>query len=634
MLEDKLNLTYYSGQDLYSDGDVEEELLATVSEGRDNIEKTLIEGNSWPHLYHLSDIRKNILDWYDFDPKGSLLEIGSGCGALSGLFCSKVDHVVAIELSKRRSMINVTRNSEYDNLTIMLGNFEDIKLEEKFDYVTLIGVFEYSIYYINSKNPFMDMLERAKNFLKPGGKLIIAIENKYGLKYFAGATEDHTGRFADGLENYVSTDRIRTFSHKTLEKMLREAGFGVNNFYYPMPDYKLPDTIYSEGHMPGRGSIRSACTSYDRDRYELIDERLAFDAICEDEMFGDFANSFLVVSGMEELEAKTTTEYAKYTRLRAPQYQIVTKIVRDEQGQKVVYKEALREEAKGHINRLAENREKLLKAGSDVTPVELIECNDGKAVFPFVKGESLEDIISNNLTGREDIMTAIFEACCVLYENNGKALRLTDFEMTEEFANVFGSDYSEEELQLLNSKKCMKISNIDSTFANIVKDDNGVFICLDYEWIADCPIPEDYLKYRTVYYYFCDNRPYVEKYISEKEYMTELGFSEEDLELYGHMDDNFQQYVHGKDRKYIYTKNYGKNVINLGKDMQNGESWFQSIMEDVNRLNTEIGEHRRDLVSCRVDMRRKSELGEKIVRNLKNPLNMPKKIARKLMGRK
>ena len=85
-------------------------------------------------------------------------------------------------------MINVTRNEEHDNLTVMLGNFEDIRLDEKFDYVTLIGVFEYSICYINSDNPFMDMLERAKSFLKPGGKLLIAIENKYGLKYFAGAT--------------------------------------------------------------------------------------------------------------------------------------------------------------------------------------------------------------------------------------------------------------------------------------------------------------------------------------------------------------------------------------------------------------------------------------------------------------
>lgn len=262
-MEDKLDLTYYSGQDLYSDGDVEESILQAVQPGGD-IEKCLMEGDSWPHLYHLSNIRENLLDWYDFNPQGTLLEIGSGCGALTGLFCRKVSRVVAIELSKRRSMINAARNRQYDNLKIMLGNFEDIKIAEKFDYVTLIGVLEYSIGYINSGDPFRDMLARARGFLKPGGKLIVAIENKYGLKYFAGASEDHTGRCFDGLENYASVDRVRTFSHKTLEQMLEGAGFVQNEFYYPMPDYKLPSEIYSDRYLPGFGSIRNACVSYDR----------------------------------------------------------------------------------------------------------------------------------------------------------------------------------------------------------------------------------------------------------------------------------------------------------------------------------------------------------------------------------
>lgn len=323
MLEDKLDLTFYAGQDLYSDGDVEEELLQAVQKP-DTIEETLLTGNSWPHLYHLSNIRENILDWYNFNPEGTLLEIGSGCGAVTGLFCKKVRHVTAIELSKRRSMVNVTRNAQYDNLTIMLGNFEDIQIKEKFDYVTLIGVFEYSICYINSENPFMDMLKRAKSFLKPGGKLIIAIENKYGLKYFAGATEDHSGRNFDGLENYVAVDRVRTFSKGTLEKMLQEAGFGKNQWYYPMPDYKLPREIYSDSRLPVHGSIRGTCTAYDRDRYELMDENLCYDSVCEDGLFPQFANSFLIISeeGEHTTEEQETVSYAKYSRERVPEFRI------------------------------------------------------------------------------------------------------------------------------------------------------------------------------------------------------------------------------------------------------------------------------------------------------------------------
>ena len=68
------------------------------------------------------------------------LEIGAGCGAVTGLLCRKCDRVVAVDLSKKRSTINATRNRDCDNLEIMVGNFEDIQIEEKFDYVTLIGV--------------------------------------------------------------------------------------------------------------------------------------------------------------------------------------------------------------------------------------------------------------------------------------------------------------------------------------------------------------------------------------------------------------------------------------------------------------------------------------------------------------
>lgn len=616
MIEDKLNLTYYSGQDLYSDGDVEEELLAAVKD-MDTVEQGLIEGNSWPHLYHLSKIRENILEWYDFDPKGSLLEIGSGCGALSGLFCEKVDHVVAIELSKRRSMINATRNEKHDNLTIMLGNFEDIRIEEKFDYVTLIGVFEYSICYINSENPFMDMLRRAKSFLKPGGKLIIAIENKYGLKYFAGASEDHTGRCFDGLENYVNVDRVRTFSRKTLEKMLVEAGFAANDFYYPMPDYKLPDEIYSDRHLPSFGSIRNACVSYDRDRYELIDERLFYDSACEDGSFQDFANSFLVISTAEGGLDKNTVEYAKYNRLRAPQFQIATKIVTGADGVKRVEKKALRKEAEAHIYHLEENRRKLSesfsKINGNITCVDILKCEDGKAVFPYVEGTSLLNKVNAGLSNKEKFLAAVRESMDKIYGTTANI----DFYMTEEFEKVFGNkDLSQE---LLSGMKSFAVSNIDSTFGNFVERQDKTLVCLDYEWVFDFPIPVEYLQYRTVYYYFSENRAYIEKYFSEQEFLKEFGLDAGKLELFRRMDDGFQQYVHGENRKYIYTRNYEKTVTNLGKNLQNGESWFLSIMKDVNRLNHELGSHRRDLVECRVRMHRKSEFLDKCKRAIQNP---------------
>jgi len=296
-MEERLNLKFYKGQDIYSDGDVEDEILQALNETGDT-QQILMEHNEWPFLYHLSPIRENILEWYDFNPEGTALEIGSGCGAISGLLCKKLKRVVGIDLSKKRSTINVVKNKEYSNLEIMVGNFEDIVLDEKFDYVTLIGVLEYSIYYINDEHPFETMLERAKSYLKPGGKLIIAIENKYGLKYWSGAVEDHTGVMFDSIENYRNVEKVRTFSRKRIQQMLEDAGFASNDFYYPMPDYKLPMEVYSDDWLPRPGDLQNLGISYDCERYYLFDEKMAYDGICEDELFAEYANSFLIVSGL------------------------------------------------------------------------------------------------------------------------------------------------------------------------------------------------------------------------------------------------------------------------------------------------------------------------------------------------
>ncbi len=294
-----LNLKFYKGEDLYSDGDIEDRLLALCESGRP-MQEILMENDDWAILYHLSDIRENVLEWYDFDPEANLLEIGAGCGAITGLFCRKVKRVVCNDLSKRRSLINATRNAGYGNLEIYVGNFEDLTLTEKFDYVTLIGVYEYSGYYISTGEPYSTMLSRIRQFLKPGGQLILAIENKFGLKYWAGAAEDHTGGFFDGIQDYAGKPGIRTFSRPEITGLLEKAGFTDLTFYYPMPDYKLPTAVYSDEFLPQKGMLNDLRESYDRDRYVLFDQEAAYEALIRDGQFPYFANSFLIFATLPE----------------------------------------------------------------------------------------------------------------------------------------------------------------------------------------------------------------------------------------------------------------------------------------------------------------------------------------------
>ncbi|MGE7020685.1 class I SAM-dependent methyltransferase [Solibacillus cecembensis] len=290
----KLDLEYYSGADLYSDGDIEDELLKIVTENVE-FDKVIESDNRWPILYHLSKHRGNIIEWYPFNRESSVLEIGAGCGAITGTLAEKVGKVTCVELSKKRSLINANRNKKFNNIEIIVGDFKKIKFEHKFDYITLIGVLEYAPAFSNSNQPFHELLTYVKSLLNENGKLFIAIENRFGLKYWSGAREDHTGQFFESIEGYFENERVRTFSKNELTTILNEVGFKKIDNYYPIPDYKLPFQIFSDKRLPKVGELRNLIHNFDQHRIELFDEDRVSDSVVSNNEFRFFANSFLFV---------------------------------------------------------------------------------------------------------------------------------------------------------------------------------------------------------------------------------------------------------------------------------------------------------------------------------------------------
>ncbi|EGT4646812.1 class I SAM-dependent methyltransferase, partial [Clostridioides difficile] len=279
-----------------SDGVVEDELLDIVK-NYSEYEDIIKERKEWPIIYHLSKIRENIIEWIPINKTDNVLEVGSGCGAITGILSKKAKQVDCIELSQKRSYINAYRNKSKSNINIFVGNFEDIEknMTEKYDYITLIGVFEYAESYINSKKPYIEFLRIVKKHLKKNGKIIIAIENRLGLKYWAGCKEDHLGTYFEGLEGYREDKGIKTFSKNELEDIFKLVGFYKYNFYYPYPDYKLPITIYSDEYLPKLGELNNNFRNFDLDRVVTFNETEVFDSIIKNNLFPIFSNSYLII---------------------------------------------------------------------------------------------------------------------------------------------------------------------------------------------------------------------------------------------------------------------------------------------------------------------------------------------------
>ena len=164
-----LNMKHYPGEDLYCDGDIEDTLLEITRDyAAVEYQHIIEERKNWPILYHLSPLRENIVEWLPITGDMKVLEVGSGCGAITGALAGKAREVTCIDLSKKRSMINAYRHMDAENVTIHVGNFQDVEpdLPCDYDYICLIGVFEYGKSYIHTKTPYEDFLKIMQKHVK------------------------------------------------------------------------------------------------------------------------------------------------------------------------------------------------------------------------------------------------------------------------------------------------------------------------------------------------------------------------------------------------------------------------------------------------------------------------------------
>ncbi len=550
--------THYPGEDLYCDGAVEDEILEIVkSRGEDAYPEAIEERKSWPVLYHLSRLRENIVSWVPVKKTDRVLEVGSGCGAITGALARKAESVTCVDLSKKRSLINACRHAAYENVTIKLGNFQEIEplLACDYDYIFLIGVFEYAQGYIGGDTPYETFLELMKKHLAPGGRLVIAIENRLGLKYWAGCKEDHLGTYFDGLESYPGGGGVRTFTRAALEEICRAGGITDYSFYYPYPDYKFMTCLYSDMRLPKVGELSDNMRNFDRDRLLLFDEKLVFDSLIREGLFPWFSNSYVLVIG-----EKLPVVYARFSNDRAPEYAIRTEIRKTGAASGggeafEVRKIPLMQEARAHVKRLSDNAGRLETAfaGSGLA-INRCHMDGDEAVFEFLPGRTLEELLDESLE-REDRkgFRALFDRYCRLVEYP-KQTPLYDHDLIFPNIIVNGQDWS----------------------------------LIDYEWVFEREAPAREIIARALYCYALGSER--RKKVS-LELMEELGYREVRFQETAARELEFQKYTTGKRKSMIeiweaihcpvvpveelsraYLQAQERNRIQVYEDMGNGFS--------------------------------------------------------------
>ncbi len=447
-----------------------------------------------------SRVRENIVDWLPTDGTEQVLEITAGT-------CELTD-----ALARKTAKVTVST----------IEGLQEQK--DRYDLITLVGQPE-----------ALAHLDRIRDHLAPGGRILLTVDNRLGLRYFAGEPEEKTGIYFEGLEGYPETGEAFSFSKQELEALLREAGFDSLIFYYPYPDYRTPERIYSDRYLPKKGELNRNDQPADEERIRLFNEEFVFDSLTEFGQFPQFSNSFLVIAS----EGKRTEPvlYEKFSNERALRFGIRTEIG-ENAGERYIRKVPGNPEADAHISGIYTSylllSEDLKDSGIRVNPCEKA---DGEVRLAYREGPTLEERLDEKLSeGNIDALEQEIEEYFDLFAREGASGCAMPFRETEEFKEVFGS------VKFETPQTCRAVSDIDMIFSNVIETEDGPEL-IDYEWTFSFPVPVRFLLYRCLrYYVYGTARRAV---LIDRDLFGHFGISQEEQKLFAGMEAHFQAYMLG-----------------------------------------------------------------------------------------
>lgn len=245
---------------------------------------------------NLSEHRQGVLRWYPFNSSGSVLEIGAGFGALTGALCDKLSRVVVTETDHLHAEYLAKRYSGRKNLIIYEDDITNITFEEKFDYIVLFGHFEIVANGKDEDELYIGYLQQLKALLKPQGIILLAVDNKYGIRLLCGSPDRYTNRPFEAIANYPNGTPGRLFTRRQLSAYIDRAGFSKKKFYSPLTDYRMPRVIYTDRMMPDATVGERLDAYYDSNSRQrmIVNDRMFYYDAAVNHAFHFLTNSYIV----------------------------------------------------------------------------------------------------------------------------------------------------------------------------------------------------------------------------------------------------------------------------------------------------------------------------------------------------
>ena len=178
--------------------------------------------------------------------------------------------------------------------------------EQQYDYIVAVNMLE------TAKSP-VEFLKKCKTLLRPEGKLLLAVDNRLGIRYFCGDRDPFTSRNFDGIENYrrvSAVDRDKQEGHlydkATVEQYLGQAGFIAQQCFSVFPSIDAPQLLYAQDYLPEEELSIRYFTHYHYPDTVFLEEAYVLDGLVKNGLFHQMANGYFyecsVVDGVAETQ--------------------------------------------------------------------------------------------------------------------------------------------------------------------------------------------------------------------------------------------------------------------------------------------------------------------------------------------
>lgn len=443
-------------------------------------------------------------------------------------------------------------------------------LEGMWDYIVVSDAFAKVPSKFAGKTPYQQFFNLIKKHLNPKGHVILAVDNRYGLTYFAGSKERLTGQYFEGLEGYGNSEGIAGFSKDGVLELVHEAGFQFVKTYYPYPNFRYLTALYTDEHLPSPGDLKTNLCNFEEERVVLFNEADVFDGLIREGKFQEFSNSYLFDLTLEKQKSEEELLFLKYSVERDEKYRIRTEIIRKADGTKMVRKVPYTEAAVSHVKGIKHWEEVLRKEyGPADVSVNRCTLTDQGAEFEFLKGETLENVLDEYL--QKDDFAGFISEIKAYAEKLEDILKPEPFLAGEKFKEIFG------EISFDTPQVAAKRNNIDLIFSNIILAD-GKWNVIDYEWTFDFAIPLKFIIHRAIALYCAQKK---QKSLQSAEICRMLGISEGEEKIFLEMEHRLQLYLLGGTKTMAALQHeYAGKVLDLKEILRRAHQPEMKIYQD------------------------------------------------------